>query len=134
MIFSIGDNDPRPVYLQIASAVKEGIRTGRLKPGDTLPSVRELGQALSVNLHTARHAYQLLAQEGVIQLRLGRLAKVAPLERSAAIKKEMCERISGQLKELVSDALISGISPEQFKEIVEEALEGGFKNRRRLTQ
>ena len=82
MLISIDDADTRPVYLQIASSVKESIRLGKLKTGDTLPSVRELAQALSINLHTARHAYQLLSQEGVIQLRLGRLAQIAPLTHS----------------------------------------------------
>ncbi len=131
MLFSIDDNDARPVYLQIASSVKESIRLGRLKPGDTLPSVRELAQELSINLHTARHAYQLLSQEGVLQLRLGRLARVSPLTRSPGVKKEVQERITGRLKDLVSDALLTGISPEQFKALVDGVLYAGRTDGRR---
>ena len=131
MLFSIDNADSRPVYLQIASSVKESIRLGKLKPGDTLPSVRELAQALSINLHTARHAYQLLSQEGVIQLRLGRLARIAPLTRSPGMKMEIRERITGRLKDLISDALLTGISPEQFKTLVDGVLDASPKTGRR---
>jgi DNA-binding transcriptional regulator YhcF (GntR family) len=123
MFLAIDENESRPVYQQIAQGIKERICRGELKPGEPLPSVRELAQALSINLHTARHAYQTLAQEGIVSLRLGRLARVAPLAREGNAEK--AAKIAGRLKELVSDALLSGLSPEDFKGLVDAALLSG---------
>jgi len=118
MLFSINPNDPRPVYLQLAIAVKEAVRLGQLRPGDSLPSVRELAQALSINLHTARHAYQLLGEEGVIVLRLGSLARVAQVK----IRPDMQEKTVERMRELVADAFLNGMSPEQLRKTLEEIL------------
>jgi DNA-binding LacI/PurR family transcriptional regulator len=47
------------------------IASGRLPPGDRLPPVRDMAQRLSVNLHTVRSAYRLLADEGLVAMRPG---------------------------------------------------------------
>lgn len=66
------DHDaPEPVYRQIADQVRALVARGRLRPGDELPSVRELGAALGVNLNTVARAWRLLAEEGLVDLRHG---------------------------------------------------------------
>ncbi len=52
------------------------ITSGQLKPGQSLPSVRQLAIDLSVNLHTVRNAYQKLEEDGFIQTKHGKKAKV----------------------------------------------------------
>jgi len=52
MWISIDTQNSRPIYLQIIYQIKQQIRQGTLKPGDELPSVRELAQILGVNMHT----------------------------------------------------------------------------------
>ena len=56
MLIYIDEDDSRPIYLQIMFQIKEQIRDGELKPGDELPSVRELADSLGINLHTVHHA------------------------------------------------------------------------------
>ena len=122
MFIAIDNNDPRPVYLQIASSIKEQIQKGMLEPGDELPSVRELARDLDINLHTARHAYQLLREQGVVLIRLGNRARIAPLRATPADRAEIERKVAPRLRELVTDAFHLGITPKQFRQLVDEAI------------
>lgn len=77
MLLSINEKDSRPIYLQIIGQVKEQVSSGSLHPGDELPSVRELADSLGINMHTVRNAYLKLRDQGIINLRLGRKARIA---------------------------------------------------------
>lgn len=59
----------KPIYQQIRDQVVEGIATGKLQEGETLPPIRQLAADFSINLHTVNKAYDLLEREGFIQLR-----------------------------------------------------------------
>ncbi len=122
MFIAMDDNDPRPVYLQISASIKEQIRKGVLNPGDELPSVRDLAGDLGINLHTVRHAYQLLREQGVLLLRLGSRARIAPLRKTPADRVEMESKVAPRLRELVTDAFHLGITPKQFRQLVNEAI------------
>ena len=122
MFIAIDYNDPRPVYLQIASSIKEQIQKGMLEPGDELPSVRDLARDLDINLHTARHAYQLLREQGVVLIRLGNRARIAPLRVTPADRAEIERKVAPRLRELVTDAFHLGITPKQFRQLVDEAI------------
>jgi GntR family transcriptional regulator len=122
MLIAIDINDPRPVYLQIAAAIKEQIQQGMLQPGDELPSVRGLARDLDINLHTARHAYQLLREQGVVLLRLGSRARIAPLRAVPADRAEIEKKVAPRLRELVTDAFHLGITPKQIRQLVNEAI------------
>ena len=89
MLISVSENDPRPLYTQITGEIKGQIRQGLLRPGDELPSVRELADSLGINLHTVHKAYQILRDQGVIHLRLGQRAKVAELRDEPASRDEV---------------------------------------------
>lgn len=56
-----------PVYLQLMEQVRHAIRTGALQPGESLPGIRPLAEALVVNPNAVRRAYDELEQEGVIE-------------------------------------------------------------------
>jgi GntR family transcriptional regulator len=60
-----------PIYAQIVDQVKTLLATRALRPGDKLPSVRDLAVALRVNRNTAAKAYQALESEGVLETRSG---------------------------------------------------------------
>jgi GntR family transcriptional regulator/MocR family aminotransferase len=53
-----------PIFLQIARAIADDIRRGRLKPGSQLPGTRELARTLSVHRNTVVAAYHELHAEG----------------------------------------------------------------------
>ena len=66
--------DPRrgqPLFLQLASAIADDIRNGRLQPGEPLPGTRELAESLEVNRNTVVAGYDELAAEGLVSTRVG---------------------------------------------------------------
>ena len=123
MLIAVNEEDPRPIYQQIASQIKEQIRTGDLRPGEELPSVRELAASLLVNLHTVHRAYRELREQGTITLRLGRRARVAPVRQRPASRKAVEKRLGGRLRELVTEAYHLGLSGADLRGLVEEAIE-----------
>ncbi|HEY7932374.1 MAG TPA: GntR family transcriptional regulator [Solirubrobacteraceae bacterium] len=60
-----------PLGVQLAWAVRARIRDGRLRPGQRLPGLRDLADALAVNVNTVRAVYQRLEQEGLIESQQG---------------------------------------------------------------
>ncbi|SJZ51457.1 GntR family transcriptional regulator [Pilibacter termitis] len=61
----------QPVYIRIHDEIKKKIETGELKVGDKLPSERELSVEFGVSRMTLRQAIQTLADEGILDRRLG---------------------------------------------------------------
>jgi GntR family transcriptional regulator len=62
---------PTPLYAQIDRGIRAAIATGRLAPGDQLPTVRELAVELKVNANTIARVYLELERAGVLQPRRG---------------------------------------------------------------
>lgn len=123
MLISIDPGDTRPIYVQIIAQIKEQIRRGQLKPGEGLPSVRELAENLGINLHTVHHAYQKLRAEGVINMRLGQGATVSKLRTVPADRGEIDSVLAGRLRELITEAFHLGVSKDDFRVLVEELLQ-----------
>lgn len=123
MILTIDEKDSRPIYLQIIGQIKEQIGKGTLQPGDELPSVRELAESLGVNMHTVRSAYLKLRDQGIVNLRLGRRAKIARLKTPAQSAEAKAD-ITVRLRELITDAFLMGMSPDNFMKLVEQQLAG----------
>jgi GntR family transcriptional regulator len=122
MLISINEKDTRPIYLQIIGQIKEQVSNGTLKPGNELPSVRELADSLGINMHTVRSAYLKLRDQGIINLRLGRKARIADLQpssRAAFTPSDIKER----LKEVIIDALLAGLSPDYLRKLVDQQVE-----------
>jgi integrase len=67
---------PRGPYEVVAAALREQIRSGRLGPGDQLPTTHELGTAHSVSTATVHRAFAILQGEGLIEVSRGRRATV----------------------------------------------------------
>jgi len=123
MLVSVREDDPRPVYAQIVAQIKAQVREGHLRPGDELPSVRELANALGLNLHTVHKAYQVMRDQGVIRLRLGRRARVAAPPERPADRRGAEAVVRERLAELLTDAYHLGISADAFRRLVDEVLE-----------
>src|SRR3954449_9081806 len=70
-IVSIDTRDRTPIYAQLDRGLRAAIVTGRLKPGDQLPTVRQLAGDLQVNANTVARVYAELERERVIETRRG---------------------------------------------------------------
>jgi GntR family transcriptional regulator len=64
-------NDTTPIYLQLKEHVVAMMLDGVLKPGDALPSVRQVAADFQLNQITVSRAYQELADEALVEKRRG---------------------------------------------------------------
>jgi GntR family transcriptional regulator len=74
---SLNKNTPIPLYFQLKECIKEKIETGELKPGDLLPSERELSQVHQISRPTVRQALRELVNEGLLYREKGKGTYVA---------------------------------------------------------
>lgn len=110
-LFSIAAGSPEPIYRQLVDQVRRLVAGGQLAPGDTLPSVREVAQQLTVNPMTVSKAYGLLEMEGLLARRRGVGMIVAERARSApdagdraALLRPTLERAAREARELELDS------------------------------
>jgi GntR family transcriptional regulator len=88
-----------PIYAQIVEQVERLVATGKLRPGDQLPTVRQLAQDLDVNFNTVARAYAVLHSVGVISAQHGRgtFVRDRPDERSLArMRAEKLNSLAGR--------------------------------------
>ena len=102
MTIAIDRNLDDPVYAQVADQIRRLIASGALVPGTALPSVRQLGGDLGVNLNTIARAYRLLEGEGFLQIRDRAGVSVAPPAGRIqhATRAELLEELRASLARL----------------------------------
>jgi len=61
-----------PLYRSLSTAIKLAISDGRLRPGEKIPSVRDLCELADVSRNTAHQCYQTLVSEGYIEAVIGK--------------------------------------------------------------
>ena len=86
-----------PIYIQLSEQVKHAIASGELKPGDQLPTVRQLAADLRVNFNTIARAYRALDEEGIISTQHGRgtfILEPSSERKSAALRREDLEALT----------------------------------------
>ena len=71
ILLELNAADSRPIYGQIADRVKFAVAAGVLRPGELVPSVRELSKQLVVNPNTVARAYRELQNEGLLDAGAG---------------------------------------------------------------
>src|SRR5882672_4122723 len=67
MIFQVDFKAGKPVYLQLADQIRHAAASGRLRPGEPLPSLRPLAEELRINRNTIAKAYAELESQGIIE-------------------------------------------------------------------
>ena len=97
-----------PVYRQIADGLRARLVLGSLKPGDQLPTVRQLAIDLTVHHNTVAQAYRILADEGWIELRRRNGARVVQ-RRALRPPAESKTNFSQRLRELIARAVAEGL-------------------------
>ena len=90
-------NTSLPIYLQVVHAIETDIAAGRLKPGEKLPSGRELAVAWKINPNTAARVYQGLEAQGVCTTKRGLGTFVTGDEGARdRIRTEMARNLVGE--------------------------------------
>ena len=103
-LFSIATGSAEPIYRQLIDQVKRLVAAGQMAPGDGMPSVREVAQALALNPMTVSKAYSLLEMEGVLTRRRGLGMEVAARAGTAPGAHERAELLRPTLERAAMEA------------------------------
>lgn len=126
MFVKIDMNSSIPIYKQVKTAIISSILSGELKEGDRLPSVRQLGCDLGINLHTVSKVYNLLKEEGYIIIQHNQGAIVSAPPKAG---KEDFTAFKNALLPIVIEMRAKNIRKPQFDELMdavwEQSLIGG---------
>jgi GntR family transcriptional regulator len=85
----INSADPTPLHAQLERSIRAAIASARLKPGDQLPTVRQLAVELRINANTVAKVYSQLERTGAIGTRRGVgsfIADVQETDRNQAMR------------------------------------------------
>ena len=121
------DNNGVPIYVQIRDQLLRAIGGGALRPGEQLPTMRELAVRLRVDLNTVRHAYDELEETGAIVIVRARGTYVAekppPLDGARQTRK-----VQALAQQAIALAVSAGIDPiEVAQEMLQLARRHGAK-------
>ena len=119
MHIQIQPSDELPIYKQIVSQVREGIASGRIEPGEKLPSHRELAQRLVIAPLTVKKAYDMLELENAIETRRGQGTFVSATQPVAS-QEDLKDRFRAAVRRLLTDAWASGMSLEELNGLIQE--------------
>ena len=111
------------LYEKISDTIRRDILNGKLKPGDRLPSVRELAAEWGCTSGTVQRAYQELASQGLVTSRAGQGTKV--VERPTFPQETPLRRISliHRAEAFLLEVLTAGYTPEEVEQSVRLALD-----------
>ena len=103
-----------PLYQQIAEQLRQFVATEEIKPGERLPSIRQLSRTLNVNPNTVCRAFLELEQEQILISRRGGGTSVSP-KRAADVRAGRQKRLLENINEDIIRSLSQGYSPEELE-------------------
>ena len=122
MFLPVDPSSGLPVYRQITDQVRRMLVSGRLAPGERLPSIRDLATQLRINPLTVGRAYGDLEREGLIEMRRGLGMYVRQQERLIRpIDGGVPAGVAQAARRLVLEAAQAGLGRVQTVRAVEES-------------
>jgi GntR family transcriptional regulator len=106
-----------PIYEQLVAQIKHMIATETLRPGDQLPTVRQVAADLRVNFNTIARAYRLLDEAGIISTQHGRGTYILELPSPEVTEKLRLEDLSRLTERYIRGAFELGFNPEDVQTI-----------------
>ncbi len=107
-----------PLYEQIANQIKNQIILGELKPGDALPSIRNLAKELQISVITTKRAYHELEKDGFIETVGGKGSFVSG-ENKELFREKRLRMLEEKLSDVIDESRYLGISLEELKEMID---------------
>lgn len=112
-----------PIYMQLVDRIKQMVASGRLLPGEQLPTIRQLAADLRINFNTVGRAYLILDQEGVISTQQGRGTYIARRLGEEQIRRMQMDKLQSMVGHVIREAVALGYGPEEIEQVVKEQLE-----------
>lgn len=116
MFFEV--NDREPIYLQIIRHVKESIVRKSLRPGEQIPSRRELAEMLKVNPNTVQRAYRDMENMGLIDTVRNKQSTITTNEE--ILKNIRKELLDDSLDTFIKNMKAINLTKEEVLEIIKD--------------
>lgn len=116
----------KPIYLQIAEQVYQQIIRGEIKPGDKLPSVRDMAIQTGVNPNTIQRSYSEMEGTGVVETKRGQGTFV--IERESVVdelKQQLQQEVMTRFVESMHEL---GFSSQDMLKGLEQFIQEGDKD------
>jgi len=124
-LFAIATGSADPIYRQLIEQTRRLVAANVLLPGDVLPSVREVAQALALNPMTVSKAYNMLETEGLLQRSRGVGMLVAPQQAAVSSPQQRAALLRPALERAAREARQLELDPDTvialFEKILKEA-------------
>ncbi len=111
-----------PIYIQVEEQIRALIAAGQLRPGDQLPTIRELAADLRVNYNTIARVYLDLDRDGVISTQRGRGTFVAGVPDEAQMARVRQEKLKSIVSSALDEAHSLGYATGEITSVVEDEL------------
>ena len=113
-IVAVDPKDSTPIYAQLERGLRAAIASERLRPGDQLPTVRQLAVDLRVNANTVARVYADLEKAGVLETRRGVGSFVLATAARARPPDEHQRRLRAFVTRTLGDAMAAGFAPKEL--------------------
>ena len=118
-----GFDESRPIFLQLAEMLEDGIISGAFPEGGQIPSITEYSAALKINPATALKGINLLVDAGLVYKKRGVGMFVAEGAREALLAKRREGFYESQAKPAAREARALGITLDELKKMMERGYE-----------
>ena len=126
LLFQVFPTSGVPIYRQLVDQVRRHVASGRVRPGDFLPSVRQVALDLEVNPMTVSKAYSLLERDGLVELVRGqgmRVAERPPAADNGSLRERQAQLLP-LMRQVAAEAYQLSLSPDQvhalWKRVIKE--------------
>lgn len=123
MLLHVNPADELPLYRQIVRQVTDAIAGGRMRPGEQLPSHRDLAEQLVIAPLTVKKAYDELERAGLIETQRGRGTFVSGSPPRLA-RAERLDRLRDPVQRLLTQAAIVGVSFDELLALLRDLRKG----------
>jgi GntR family transcriptional regulator len=124
-LVSIDPRDPTPIYAQLERGLRAAVATHRLRPGDQLPTVRQLAVELQINANTVARVYAELERAGVIETKRGVGSFISATPARAHPPRDRDRRLRAFVTRVLADADTAGFTLEDVLAALRTHRQGG---------
>src|SRR5262245_55669532 len=114
MEITVDIDDPLPQFEQLIAQIKAAVTAGVLKPGDDLPSIRQLANDLELNSKTVAKAYKLLERDSIIEAK-GYRGTFVHAKAKANCKIDLHAWTARKLGEAIAELRESGVTDSEIR-------------------
>jgi len=121
----VDPDDPTPLYAQLDRGIRIAIATGKMKPGDKLPTVRQLAVQLKINANTVARVYLALERESVLETKrgVGTFVSAGSIAQAQAPHRE--RQLQSVIDRFLTEAATIGYTPREAARVLSRRVKEG---------